>query len=51
MFVISFRKCRSTQVFVKNSLTHCIDSCKEETMCGEVKVPEEHLDVSYNIFR
>jgi leishmanolysin-like peptidase len=39
------RKCESTQVFVKNSLTHCIDSCKPITMCGEVQVPEEHLDV------
>lgn len=39
-------QCESTQVFVKNSLTHCIDSCKPITMCGEVQVPEEHLDVS-----
>jgi leishmanolysin-like peptidase len=38
------RKCNDTQVFVKNSLTHCIDTCKEKTMCGEVVVPEEHLD-------
>ncbi|KAJ3639882.1 hypothetical protein Zmor_003253 [Zophobas morio] len=38
------RKCNDTQVFVKNSLTHCIDTCKERTMCGEVAVPEEHLD-------
>lgn len=39
-----FRKCNDTQIFVKNSLTHCIDTCKEKTMCGEVEVPEEHLD-------
>lgn len=39
------RKCESTQVFVKNSRTHCIDSCKAVTMCGEVQVPEKHLDV------
>ncbi|KAL7295625.1 hypothetical protein TKK_0010988 [Trichogramma kaykai] len=38
------RKCESTQVFVKDNLTHCIDTCKSETMCGEVVVPEEHLD-------
>ncbi|XP_014219740.1 leishmanolysin-like peptidase isoform X2 [Copidosoma floridanum] len=38
------RKCHSSQVFVKDNLTHCINSCKEETMCGEVVVPEEHLD-------
>ncbi|XP_011181066.1 leishmanolysin-like peptidase isoform X1 [Zeugodacus cucurbitae] len=39
------RKCNSTQVFVKNGLTHCIDNCKKVTMCGEVEVPKEHLDV------
>lgn len=39
------RKCNSTQVFVKNNKTYCIDSCKAETMCGEVRVPEAHLDV------
>lgn len=39
------RKCESSQVFVKNSLTHCIDSCKKSTLCGEVEVPAEHLDV------
>lgn len=32
-------------MFVKNGLTHCIDSCKEVTMCGEAEVPREHLDV------
>lgn len=42
------RKCESSQVFVKNSLTYCIDSCKPVTLCGEVQVPEDHLDV--NIF-
>ncbi|XP_062536228.1 leishmanolysin-like peptidase isoform X2 [Armigeres subalbatus] len=39
------RKCESSQVFVKNSLTYCIDSCKSVTLCGEVQVPEDHLDV------
>ncbi|XP_055902649.1 leishmanolysin-like peptidase isoform X2 [Eupeodes corollae] len=39
------RKCDSTQVFVKDSLTHCIDHCKSITMCGEVQVPDDHLDV------
>ncbi|KAJ8913177.1 hypothetical protein NQ315_009014, partial [Exocentrus adspersus] len=37
-------KCRDTQVFVKDGWTHCIDSCNEKTMCGEVEVPEDHLD-------
>ncbi|CAG9120037.1 unnamed protein product [Plutella xylostella] len=28
---------------------HCIDSCKTDTMCGEVKVPEHHLSVSSDL--
>lgn len=40
-----YRKCESSQIFVKNAITHCIDSCKAVTMCGEVEVPEKHLDV------
>lgn len=39
------RKCESSQVFIKNTLTHCIDQCKQVTMCGEVIVPDDHLDV------
>ncbi|XP_050314645.1 leishmanolysin-like peptidase [Anthonomus grandis grandis] len=39
------RKCSDSQVFVKNGQTHCINVCNERTMCGEVEVPSEHLDV------
>ncbi|XP_044018752.1 leishmanolysin-like peptidase isoform X2 [Aphidius gifuensis] len=39
------RKCESSQVFVKDHHTYCIDTCRTTTMCGEVNVPEEHLDV------
>ncbi|XP_049820821.1 leishmanolysin-like peptidase [Aethina tumida] len=39
------RKCNESQIFVKDSHTHCIDACKEKTMCGEVEVPEDHLDI------
>ncbi|XP_012221592.2 leishmanolysin-like peptidase [Linepithema humile] len=39
------RKCESSQVFVKDHHTHCIDTCRSVTMCGEVVVPEDHLDV------
>lgn len=39
------RKCNDSQVFVKNGKTYCIDQCSENTICGEVEVPEEHLDV------
>lgn len=43
------RKCESSQVFVKDGLTHCIDSCKKTTLCGEVEVPEDHLDVRIEV--
>ncbi|XP_014614283.1 PREDICTED: leishmanolysin-like peptidase [Polistes canadensis] len=39
------RKCESSQVFVQDHHTHCIDTCRSTTMCGEVVVPEDHLDV------
>ncbi|XP_047522811.1 leishmanolysin-like peptidase isoform X3 [Pieris napi] len=38
------RKCPTRQVFIRNGRSHCIDSCSAETMCGEVRVPEEHLN-------
>ncbi|XP_060515832.1 leishmanolysin-like peptidase [Cylas formicarius] len=38
------RKCSDSQVFVKNGQTYCIDVCSEKTMCGEVEVPDDHLD-------
>ncbi|XP_044592458.1 leishmanolysin-like peptidase isoform X1 [Cotesia glomerata] len=39
------RKCESSRVFVKDHHTYCIDTCRAVTMCGEVVVPKEHLDV------
>ncbi|XP_022901692.1 leishmanolysin-like peptidase [Onthophagus taurus] len=42
--ILLTRKCNDSNVFVKNNLTHCIDACKEKTMCGEVELPEHHLD-------
>ncbi|XP_053622576.1 leishmanolysin-like peptidase isoform X6 [Plodia interpunctella] len=38
------RKCPTRQVFVRRGKSHCIDECNAETMCGEVRVPEEHLN-------
>ena len=40
------RKCEQNQVFFKSDDPHpyCKNNC-EHTMCGEVEVPEEHLDV------
>ncbi|KAK9872590.1 hypothetical protein WA026_018722 [Henosepilachna vigintioctopunctata] len=38
------RKCEDTQIFVKGNVTYCISKCKEKTTCGEVEVPNEHLD-------
>ncbi|XP_073966787.1 leishmanolysin-like peptidase, invadolysin isoform X3 [Choristoneura fumiferana] len=41
------RKCPTRQVFVRGGRAHCIDSCAAETMCGEVRVPENHLNPCY----
>ncbi|XP_072402346.1 leishmanolysin-like peptidase [Diabrotica undecimpunctata] len=38
------RKCNDSQVFINNGSTHCINTCKEKTECGQVEVPEGHLD-------
>ncbi|XP_069364252.1 leishmanolysin-like peptidase [Maniola hyperantus] len=38
------RKCPTRQVFIRGGRSHCIDSCSAETMCGEVRVPEHHLN-------
>ncbi|XP_037292230.1 leishmanolysin-like peptidase isoform X2 [Manduca sexta] len=41
------RKCPTRQVFVRDGRSHCIDQCNAETMCGEVRVPEKHLNPCY----
>ena len=41
------RKCEQNQVFFKTGDPHpyCKNACEAHTMCGEVEVPEEHLEV------
>ena len=41
------RKCEQNQVFFKSGDPHpyCKNACESHTMCGEVEVPEEHLEV------
>ncbi|XP_068627236.1 leishmanolysin-like peptidase [Battus philenor] len=41
------RKCPTRQVFIRGGRSHCIDACNAETMCGEVRVPEYHLNPCY----
>ena len=43
----NFRKCQQNQVFFKSDSKHpyCKNACETTTMCGEVRVPEEHLEV------
>ena len=45
--VFIVRKCQQNQVFFKSDSRHpyCKNACESLTMCGEVKVPEDHLDV------
>lgn len=42
------RKCRNNQVFLVPNDPHpyCMNACEQVTMCGEVPVPEHHLEVS-----
>ncbi|CAG0889743.1 unnamed protein product [Cyprideis torosa] len=42
------RKCEDNQVFFKKNSTmpYCKNHCEPTTMCGEVRVPPQHLDVS-----
>lgn len=44
-----YRKCVNNQVFYRKGDPHpyCKNACEDRTMCGEVQVPEEHLEVSY----
>ena len=41
------RKCEQNQVFFKSDDPHpyCKNACEARTMCGEVEVPEDHLEV------
>jgi len=41
------RKCRNNQVFLVPNDPHpyCMNACEQVTMCGEVPVPEHHLEV------
>ncbi|XP_052746381.1 leishmanolysin-like peptidase isoform X2 [Bicyclus anynana] len=41
------RKCPTRQVFIRGGRSHCIDACSPDTMCGEVRVPEHHLNPCY----
>ncbi|XP_075222194.1 leishmanolysin-like peptidase, invadolysin [Lycorma delicatula] len=41
------RKCENNQVFYRKNdkYSYCKNACEERTMCGEVQVPEDHLEV------
>ncbi|XP_034244077.1 leishmanolysin-like peptidase [Thrips palmi] len=39
------RKCANNQLFYRKDGVFCKNACDEKTMCGEVEVPEEHLEV------
>lgn len=49
--VFLIRKCEQNQVFFKSGDPHpyCKNSCEVTTMCGEVEVPEAHLEVSQQV--
>ncbi|XP_071451528.1 leishmanolysin-like peptidase [Hetaerina americana] len=39
------RRCVGDRVFYRRRATYCMEACEAVTSCGEVRVPEEHLDV------
>jgi len=41
------RKCENNQVFYRkgDAYPYCKNACEARTMCGEVQVPEHHLEV------
>lgn len=41
------RKCKNNQVFFRkgDKYSYCKNACEQRTMCGEVQVPEDHLEV------
>lgn len=43
-----YRKCVNNQVFYRKGDPHpyCKNACEDRTMCGEVQVPEDHLEVN-----
>ena len=42
-----FRRCLNNQVFLLQNDSHpyCKGACEEKTLCGEVIVPDDHLNV------
>ena len=41
------RKCKGNRVKVTPTATYCQLGCQPVTQCGDVVIPEEHLDVSH----
>lgn len=39
------RKCENNQLFYRRDEVYCKNACSEKTTCGEVEVPDEHLEV------
>lgn len=39
------RKCENNQLFYRKEEVYCKNACDERTMCGEVQVPPDHLEV------
>ncbi|GAB6031085.1 hypothetical protein CHUAL_007896 [Chamberlinius hualienensis] len=41
------RRCKTDSVFhrANNPHAYCVDGCSDVTMCGEVEIPEQHLEV------
>ncbi|KAK6182580.1 hypothetical protein SNE40_010233 [Patella caerulea] len=41
------RKCSSRNVRYKDQMSYCVDGCSYQTVCGEIQIPDEHLEGCY----
>ena len=47
-FHITCRQCLTDEVRYKDGDRYCVDGCRAVTECGDLIIPEEHLEVVIN---
>ena len=45
--MFSCRECDGSFFLPVGEVRRCVDQCAEQTMCGTVVIPEDHLKVSF----
>lgn len=41
------RKCQTGKVVYKDQMQYCVGKCAKKTICGDITIPEEHLETCY----